>query len=404
MRRSLQFGALVASALVMVSCGFNTRDAGGTSPATGTAATTAAPPAIVSPELLDVGTYPTVPRPPLGAAGDPTAGAVADAKQMANFVVGPWGVDQSLISPYLDSFYLISNVAALLQLGPEAVAGAAGRHGLINGFASERQAPDKSAMVNAVLRFADPAAAAAASTDMGDAATKQPIQGSTPTGAAIPGHPEAVASTYPFTPHGSDRTWATIRSFTAHGPYVLMQFVQSVDGFDPAAALVAKAIDAQGPSIDQFKPADPGALASVPLDPTGLLAKTLPPTSAVGSAKNAVYDARGAAHFQRDPIASTTLFKDTGVSEVAMAKTNVYQTKDAYGAVAVTDSFGQEVSAEGTKPADPVLALPDSHCMAFPKGFYCVAAAGRYAIEARGEQLRDTQQQVAAQYVMLTAH
>ncbi|MDT5242192.1 MAG: hypothetical protein QOD97_4390, partial [Mycobacterium sp.] len=37
MRRSLQFGALVASALVMVSCGFNTGDAGGASPATGTA-------------------------------------------------------------------------------------------------------------------------------------------------------------------------------------------------------------------------------------------------------------------------------------------------------------------------------------------------------------------------------
>jgi hypothetical protein len=42
--------------------------------------------------------------------------------------------------------------------------------------------------------------------------------------------------------------------------------------------------------------------------------------------------------------------------------------------------------------------------MGFPKGFYCVAPAGRYAIEARGEQLRDVQQQVAAQYVILTAH
>jgi hypothetical protein len=404
MRRSLQFGVLAASALLVAACGNTAGDASGTSPAAGTPATTPAPPAIVSPELLDVGAYPTVPRQPLGAAGNAAFGAVADAKQMANFVVGPWDVDQSLISPYLDSFYLIGSVAALLQLGPEAVAAAAARHGLINGFASERQAPDKSAMVNAVLRFPDPAAAAAASTDMGEAATKQPIQGSTPTGASIPGHPDAVASTYPFTPHGSNRSWATIRSFTAHGPYVLMQFVQSVDGFDPTAALVAKAIDAQGPSIDQFKPADPGALAAVPLDPTGLLARALPPTSAVGGAKNAVYDARGAAHFQSDPIASTTLFKDTGVSEVAMAKTNVYQARDASGAVTVTDSFGQEVSAEGTKPADPVPALPDSHCMAFPKGFYCVAAAGRYAIEARGEQLRDTQQQVAAQYVMLTAH
>lgn len=403
MRRSLQFGVLAASALVLAACGSNTGAAGGTDPAPSTAAPTSAPPAVVSPSLLDVGSYPTVPFPPLGAAGTPAAGAIADAKQMADFVVGPWEIDESVISPYLDSFYVIDSVTALLQLGPETVASAAGRHGFINGFATERQAADKIALVNAVLRFPDPAAAAAASTDMGDAAAKFPIAGVTPTVVAIPGHPDSVASTYPFTPHGSDRVRATIRSFTPHGPYVLMQFVQTVDGVDHAAELVAKTVDAQAPSIDQFKAADPSALALVPLDPTGLLAKTLPTTKGA-SAKNAVYDVRGAAHFQTDPIASTKLFKDTGVSEVAMAKTNVYQAKDEAGARAVTDSFGMEVTAEGTKPADPVPALPNSHCMGFPKGFYCVAPAGRYAIEARGEQLRDVQQQVAAQYVILTAH
>jgi len=403
MRRSLQFGVLVASALVLAACGSNTGAAGGADPAPSAAATTSAPPAVVDPKLLDVGNYPTVPFPPLGAAGSAEAGALADAKQMADFVVGPWEIDASVINPYLDSFYVINGATALLQLGPETVAAAAGRHGFINGFASERQATDKIVLVNAVLRFPDPAAAAAASTDMGDAAATFPIAGVTPTVVPIPGHPDSVASTYPFTPHGSDQSRATIRSFTPHGPYVLMQFVQTIDGVEHAAELVAKTIDAQGPSIDQFKAADPGALDAVPLDPTGLLAKALPTTQGA-TAKNAVYDTRGAAHFQSDPIASTKLFKDNGVTEVAMAKTNVYQAKDAAGAVAITDSFGMEVTAEGTKPAAPVPAIPHSHCMAFPKGFYCVAPAGRYAIEARGEQLRDVQQQVAAQYVILTAH
>ena len=403
MRRSLQFGVLVASALVLAACGSNTGAAGGADPAPSAAATTSAPPAVVDPKLLDVGNYPTVPFPPLGAAGSAEAGALADAKQMADFVVGPWEIDASVINPYLDSFYVINGATALLQLGPETVAAAAGRHGFINGFASERQATDKIVLVNAVLRFPDPAAAAAASTDMGDAAATFPIAGVTPTVVPIPGHPDSVASTYPFTPHGSDQSRATIRSFTPHGPYVLMQFVQTIDGVEHAAELVAKTIDAQGPSIDQFKAADPGALDAVPLDPTGLLAKALPTTQGA-TAKNAVYDTRGAAHFQSDPIASTKLFKDNGVTEVVMAKTNVYQAKDAAGAVAITDSFGMEVTAEGTKPAAPVPAIPHSHCMAFPKGFYCVAPAGRYAIEARGEQLRDVQQQVAAQYVILTAH
>jgi hypothetical protein len=400
MRRGVRLGVLVVSALVLAACG---TDARGADPAPGTAVTTSAPPAVVNPKLLDVGNYPTVPFPPMGTAGNPDAGAIADAKQMADFVVGPWEIDDSLISPYLDSFYLINGVAALLQLGPETVAAAAGKHGMINGFASERQATDKIVMVNAVLRFPDPAAATAASADMGDAAVKFPIAGATPTVVAIPGHPDSVASTYPFTPHGSDQTRATIRSFTPHGPYVLMQFVQAVDGVDHAAALVAKAIDAQGPSIDRFKAADPSALAAFPLYPTGLLAKALPTTNGA-AAKNAVYDIHGAAHFQTDPIASTKLFTNSGVSEVAMAKTNVYQAKDEAGARAITDSFGMEVTAEGTKAADPVPALPNSHCMGFPKGFYCVAPAGRFAIEARGEQLRDVQQQVAAQYVILTAH
>jgi hypothetical protein len=54
--------------------------------------------------------------------------------------------------------------------------------------------------------------------------------------------------------------------------------------------------------------------------------------------------------------------------------------------------------------ADPVPALPGSRCLQFPQGFYCVASADRYAIEVQADQLRDAHQQVAAQYVMLTAH
>ncbi|HEX7824470.1 MAG TPA: hypothetical protein VF477_06195, partial [Mycobacterium sp.] len=228
MRHGLQFGALVASVLVVAACGNHTGSTGGTAAAPSSAATTSAAPAVVDPKLLDVGKYPTVPFPPLGVAGSPEAGAVADAKQMANFVVGPWEIDEKLINPYLDSFYVIDTAAALMGLGPDTVAAAAGKRGLINGFASEREDTDKTVLVNAVLRFPDPSAAAAAATEMADAATKVAIAGSTPTVVAIPGHPDAMASTYPYTPHGSDKTRATIRSFTPHGPYVLMQFVQSV--------------------------------------------------------------------------------------------------------------------------------------------------------------------------------
>ncbi len=404
MRRVLRVGACVGGALLMAACGGNATETGGTG-ATSTVTTSQPPaPVIVSPDQLDAGAYPTKPRPPIGTAGNPAAGALVQAQQMADFVIGPWDVDESLITPYLESFYVLDSPDGLAQLGPEPVVAAAGRHGFVNGFASAREATDKAVMVHAVLRFADPDAAAAASTDMNEAALQGSIAGSTPTVAAIPGHPEAAASSYPFTPRGSDRVRTTIRSFSPHGPYVFMEFAQSVDGFDPAAALVAKAIESQGPVIDQFKAADMGAFAAVEVDPTGLLARTLPLTTGATAANNAVYGARGASHFQSNPIASTILFKDTGVTEVAMAETNVYVAKDASAAGMVIKAFNDELSkTEGTNISAPVPKIPDSHCFAFPKAFYCVAAADRYGIEASGEQLKDVHHKVGAQYIMLTA-
>lgn len=401
MGRGRIVGVVTACVLTLVACG----DSGKSdeTPLEASLSTTSSAPAprpVVSPTLLDVGKYPTAPRPPLGVSGNPAAGAVADAQQMADVVLGPWEVDDALVGTYLNSYYVLNTPTVLQQLGPEAIATAAGQHGMISGFASAREDPDKTAMVNAVLRFPDPAAAAAASAAMGEAAANQPVKGITPTVVAIPGHPDAVASTYPFTPNGSDKARATVRSFTPRGPFVLMQFVQSVDGLDRTTALVAKAIDAQGKALDGYTPA--ADLSAVPLDPTGLLAKTLP-AGGTEVAKNAVYATRGAEHFQSNPVASAQLFADTGTTQVAMGSANVYQAKDEGSALMITNAFSQEMTSSGLAIADTVTALPDSHCYALPQAFYCVAPAGRYAIEARSAQLADVHQQLSAQYVMLTA-
>ena len=408
MARGLTFGAISACALMVVGCGGSGGNEPVAAPSPSSTSSTAAPRPVISPSVLDAGAYPTSPRPPLGVAGNPATGAVADAQHMADFVIGPWEVDEKLVGTYLNSYYVLNSANALKQLGPEGIATAADQAGMINGFASARQIPaeaadqdaGREAMVNAVLRFPNPAAAVAASTAMGEAAARQPVKGVTPTVVTIPGHPAAVASTYPFTPSGAAQPRATVRSFTPHGPYVFMHFVQSVDGVDRATGLVAKAVDAQGPAIDEFVPA--GDLAAVPLDPTGLLAKTLP-AGVAEAAKNAVYATRGAEHFQTNPVGSATLFSDTGTTQVAMGSTNVYQTKDDGAAVMITNAFSQEMTSDGMATADTVTALPDSHCYALTQAFYCVAPAGRYAIEARSGQLADVHQQLSAQYVMLTA-
>lgn len=397
-------GACLASALLVAACGGQgtgpTDSAGGSSTAT-TSQTT--PP--VSPDKLNPGRYSTKPLAPMGKAGTPERGAVLQAQQMADYVVGPWEVDKAMIDPYLDTYYVMSGPAQLSSLGPQATADAATRHGMVNGFGSARENPDKAAMLNAVLRFPDPASATAASRDMNVAASAQPISGAQPEPVAIPGHQDAAASTYTYTPRDSDRPRTFVRAYTPHGQFVLMQFAQSVDGVGGASALVAKAIDLQGKLIDGFTPADVTALADVEVDPTGLLARTLPlPTAEASPIKNAVYGPRGASHFQSNPVASTTLFDDTRVTAVSMAGANVYEAHDNPSARMIINSFNQEVSGmAGATQAAPVPEIPESHCMAFPQAFYCVAPADKYAIEIRGAKFEDVQQQVAAQYIILTA-
>jgi hypothetical protein len=295
---------------------------------------------------------------------------------------------------------VVQNAAALTLLGPEGVAGAAGQHQLINGFASARTAEGKTALLNAVLRFPDEASAAAATADMGNAS----MQAVGPGGqkVSIPGHPDATAASYPITSRTGGPDLTAVRSFTQHGPYVLMQLAQSADGRDAAAALAAKTIDLQGPAIDQFRATDPSEFADISLDPTGLLARTLPvPEQDATPIQNATYEQRGALQFQSDPARSAKLFTDVGMDLAAMAKTNVYQTKDPAGAKKIVDGFYAELQPT-SQQAKPVTNLPDSRCLQLKdKTFYCLGVADKYAIETTAENLLDAQQQVAAQYAML---
>jgi hypothetical protein len=254
--------------------------------------------------------------------------------------------------------------------------------------------------LNTVLRFVDAPSAAAAAAELGDAAQHSANPPGQP--APIPGHPDAVAASYAVTEEATGKHWTAVRAFTAHGPFVLMQFAQAVEGLDRAAALIAKTLELQGPRIDQFRATDPAEFADISIDPTGLLARTLPvPETQATVVQNTTYEQHGALHFQSDPGRSAALFTQTGMDLVAMAKTNVYQAKDADGAAKIVDGFFAELQPT-SKSASGVRNLEGSRCLQMPdKSFYCLAAADRYAIETSGATLLDTQQQVAAQYVML---
>jgi hypothetical protein len=350
---------------------------------------------------LDVGAYPTQPGEPLGVTGDPLRGVLVEAQRMANNVVGPWEVDSTLTGWFGFGATVLQSADALAQIGPESFAVAASQHGFINGFASARTAEGQKILLNAVLRFADPGAAAAAATDFGDIAAKT---GDGVRRAQIPGHADAQAASYTQAEGSTGKQWSAVRAFTPHGQYVFMQLAQAVDGMDQAVGLVAKAIDLQGPAIDKFRATDPSEFADISLDPTGLLARTLPvPDKESTTIQNATYEQRGALQFQSDPARSAKLFTETGTDLVAMAKTNVYQTRDPASAAKIVDGFFAELQPT-SQPAKPVNSLPDSRCLQLKdKSFYCLGATDRYAIETTSETLLDAQQQVAAQYAMLSS-
>jgi len=348
---------------------------------------------------LDVGPYPTQPSQPLGVAGDPDRGLFVESQRMANNVIGPWEVEPAITGWFGFGATALLNVGALAQIGPETFAAAASQHGFINGFASARTAEGQKILLNAVLRFADGGAATAAATEFGDIAAKTG-EGVRP--AQIPGHPDTKAASYTQTEGSTGKKWSAVRAFTAHGEYVFMQLAQAVDGMDPAIGLVAKTIDLQGPAIDKFRATDPSEFADISLDPTGLLARTLPvPDKEATPIQNATYEQRGALQFQSDPARSAKLFADTGMDLAAMAKTNVYQTKDAASAPKIVEGFYAELQPT-SQQAKPVNNLPGSRCLQLKdKSFYCLGAADKYAIETTADNLLDAQQQVAAQYAML---
>lgn len=390
---------------------------GGTVAGTATRETSSAA-AAVSPGSLDPGTYPTSARAPLGVAGTEDAGRLVEGRRMAGYVAGPWQADPGLIGvgpaaavvlERRDQIWVVVWPSMLSRFPPGP---------FIVGFTCDRRSADPkdpTSLRDAVLRYADPGAAAAAARGLVDGAMNMPVfTGSTqpvpaePARAVpIPGHPEATGVLY-TRPEGAN----LIRDLTvvsARGPYLLIQVVSGAAGPDRAAELAGRTLDLQVPLIEQFQPTDPAQFATLALDPTGLLARTVPLKPGQGdSMSNGTYDRAGALRLEDNPIQAGRAFDDAGVDVVAVSQTTVYQAADGDGAERLARALGDDTAARpASQPASAVPGLPQSRCVRIddsggliPK-HWCIATAGRYAFKAVARQLDNAHQQMAAQYLML---
>jgi len=384
----------------------------------GSAITTPPAPGPVNVATLDPGRYPTTPAPAAGTASSEQAGRLIEGHRMAAFTIGPWQVDPALSARLPDDAVVVENYD---QIGSKVlwawVAGGAFSLPFEVGFVSQRtgDAARKTLLRNAVLRFGDDRSATFAAQGFYEKAmafprveTIMPVVTEPEQSVPIPGHPDTHGALITYQ-EGAERRQELIVS-TQHGPYVLVQVVHCATGSDCAAPLAAHTLDLQIPLIDSFTPTDPNQFATLPLDPTGLVARTLalPPDQAT-STTAATYPPAGALHFENDPAAIGPALTAAKVDTVAINLSTVYQAATADDAQKLLHIYGDIVAATKTaQPADGVPGLPQSRCTRVPGAgglvphHWCLATVGRYLIKTVARQLDTAHQQAAAQYRMLT--
>lgn len=354
--------------------------------------------AIVS--LLNPGNYPTAPKP--GPALKPGAetGRIFDGERMGDYVVGPWEVDSQLLDADITATGLLLSVHSVFHANTEV----ANKHHFIYGFGSTRGTPQGAdhprSIQNAVLRFPDPAEAAAAAADFYMQDPFRQLSSSNPD-VSVPGHPETRA--FQFTT--ADGAFAT-KALTVHGPLLLVQGTSSQQSADVSLQLAAKTLDLQTSRIDAFRPTDPSQFATMQIDPDGLLRRVVPTKD--GTFNQGLWGPHAILHFDSDPLKTAPALAEAGVDQVAVRGAYVYQTRDAAAATQLTAKL-LELAKEGNEPGPSVPGLPAATCVMIPvdmlhtKIAKCFAAVGRWTFHAYSIQPFDATQRMASQYLLLTA-
>ncbi|HEX9833577.1 MAG TPA: hypothetical protein VGA66_10915 [Mycobacterium sp.] len=372
----------------------------------------------VDPSALDPGSYPTTPRPPLGLAGTDEVGRLVEGRRLAGFVVGPWQVDPALTRAGAGSARVVERRNQISQVVWPSMLTRFPALPLVVGFVSERTSADPNdptLLRNAVLQYPYPRTASMVADGLADGALNIAVTdragGPVPTepvrAVPIPGHPEATGALM-----ARREGVAIVHELTvisARGPHVLIQVIQFATP-ERAAELAGRILDLQVPLIDTFVPTEPTALATLPRDPSGLLARTVPLGPGQGdSMSDADYEPTGAMQLEDNPIQAWAAVQDAGVDTVATSQTTVYQAGDAEAAQQLAQALGDDIAVtQAAQPAAEVPGLPGSRCVRVEGAggliphHWCVATNERFTFNAVAREVGNVHQQMAAQYLMLS--
>ncbi|TXI51953.1 DUF7373 family lipoprotein [Mycolicibacterium mageritense] len=362
------------------------------------------------PALLNPGNYPTNPLPAFGTAEqDGRNGAVLEGQRLAAYVVGPWEVDPTLVDSIVTETLVLKDARAISALLSDPVQFLAAQHHFIVGFSSNRTSSTPTgwakALTNSVWEFATPEDAQGAALEISQQA---PALRARDPGSShrVPGDPQALARSRTL-----DGGTGTVESFTAHGKYVVYNYSRNQNGdIDEAAARITNILDLQLRRIDEFRATDPAQFGSLPVDPTGVLARTLPMPHENLTVQNGVYEPRAALHFEADPVTSAKLFAEAGMRMQGVgAATAVYQTRDETTAKTLFDGIRRRITGSSDyTPLPPMNGLPSAVCTdkvdTNPRStFQCLLTAGNYVAVVLATRREELLQKAAAQYLMLTA-
>ena len=296
-------------------------------------------------------------------------------------------IASSLLPPtYVDAAYKDGGGSTIPLAGPDdlhilfddPVPDVASRAGMIAGFSTSRNDAAEDGLIVAAFEFPSAASALKAQTAISAASYSKDWSEKK---AVIPGFPTASGW------FGTIDQSSLAHVFLAQGPMVL--YVGYLNGSTSAAKLTpvaemqrlaAAALKVELPAMARFVPTPADQLMKLPIDPDGVLARTVPNTGIYATNNDSLAGPAAELHYESNPSSARSLFALAGVDQIANGRTSVYRARDAAGAAVIQGAYLSGLSGDW-KPYTLTSSGPNAECVrkALDSAFYCVGVRGRYA-------------------------
>ncbi len=366
---------------------------------TPTTASTPSTTPVVPAAALDLGEFTATASKVQAVVASEEAGEVAEAYRLAEYVVDPYDFDRTLT-----------------KLGPPSTVIADGKtlsdmyyftaplEEWVTGFGATRRTETPADEVSSsVLLFRSPAEAAKAARGL-HAKHLEPTSETDQRGRKIvlPAHPRALVAAET----NSDERDVTAVESSGRG-LLIVYALSKTKSFATLQTVVANVLARQKQLFGEFKGA--ASLTALPVDPKGLLGKTLA-VDAKGSLASWAFSGGPltATHFFTEPQGVIGLLRAAEVDAIAANRATVLRAGSPPQAERLNTDLAA-VAEHAYAVAAPPKGLGQAACFSLKlgkpglrAGFSCQVAVDRYVAQASGTSLLEVQQLISAQYLVLT--